>query len=68
MNKSQAKAKTTSLELVVSNIFAARKISASDRQFLRAALFLPNLLSITEQNQIKQVYEELMAGRISVVK
>ncbi|NES89684.1 MULTISPECIES: hypothetical protein [Okeania] len=68
MNKSQAKARTTSLELVVSNIFAARKISASDRQFLRTALFLPRLLSTTEQNQIKQVYEELMAGRISIVK
>ncbi|NEQ72337.1 MAG: hypothetical protein F6K23_04135 [Okeania sp. SIO2C9] len=68
MNKSQAKARTTSLELVVSNIFAARKISASDRQFLRMALFSPRSLSITEQKQIKQVYEELMAGRISIVK
>ncbi|MDY7007452.1 MAG: hypothetical protein SWX82_26850 [Cyanobacteriota bacterium] len=68
MNNSQAKAKTTSLELVIGNIFAARKISASDRQFLRTVLFLPNLLSITQQNQIKQIYEELMAGRISIVK
>ena len=68
MNKYQAKARKTPLELVVSNIFAARKISASDRQLLRTALFSPNLLSTTEQNQIKQVYEELMAGRISVVK
>lgn len=68
MNKSQVKARTTSLELVVSNIFAARKISASDRQFLRLALCSPRSLSIIEQKQIKQVYEELMAGRISLVK
>ncbi|NEO58157.1 MAG: hypothetical protein F6K54_36960 [Okeania sp. SIO3B5] len=68
MNKFQAKARTNSLELVVSNIFAARKISASDRQRLRMALCSPHLLSTTEQNQIKQVYEELMAGRISIVK
>ncbi|GGA13186.1 hypothetical protein [Okeania sp. KiyG1] len=68
MNNSQAQSKTTSLELVISNIFAARKISASDRQLLRTVLLLPNLLSITQQNQIKQIYEELMAGRISIVK
>ncbi len=68
MNNSKVEARKISLESVVNNILAVRKISASDRQVLRLALFSIHSLSIREQEQIKQVYEELAAGRISLIK
>ncbi len=68
MNNSKVEARKTPLESVVKNILAVRKISASDRQILRLALFSLHSLSIREQDQIQQVYEELEAGRISLIK
>ena len=57
-----------SLEAVVEHIFVVRKISASDRKILRLALFSPHSLTVTEQHQIKLVYEELKAGRIAIAE
>jgi hypothetical protein len=68
MNKTKVKPRKFILESVVQNIFTVRQISASDRQCLRSALFSLHSLTLTEQDQIKQVYEELKAGRISIVK
>ncbi|MGK7923607.1 MAG: hypothetical protein AB4080_26780 [Trichodesmium sp.] len=68
MNNIKVKTRKFPLEPVVQNIFTARQISASDRQCLRSALFSLHSLTVTEQAQIKQVYEELKAGRISIVK
>ena len=68
MNNPIVEARKIPLESVVKNIFAVRKISASDRQVLRLALFSLHSLSIREQDQIQQVYEELEAGRISLIK
>ncbi|MGD1805212.1 hypothetical protein ACP6PL_07185 [Dapis sp. BLCC M126] len=68
MNNSKVKARNVPIESVVKNILAVRKISASDRQVLRLALFSLHSLSITEQDQIQTIYEELEAGRISLIK
>lgn len=68
MNNTQVEARKNSLESVVKQIFAVRKISASDRKILRLALFSPHSLTVTEQHQIERVYQELKAGRISIVE
>ncbi|MDJ0555192.1 MAG: hypothetical protein QNJ68_12270 [Microcoleaceae cyanobacterium MO_207.B10] len=57
-----------SIETVVENILAIGKISAWERKFLRLALFSPRSLTVTEQEQIKRVYEELNAGRIMITE
>ncbi|MGB3511550.1 MAG: hypothetical protein WBA93_20385 [Microcoleaceae cyanobacterium] len=57
-----------SLDSVVEHIFSVGKISALDRKFLRLALFSSHSLTVTEQDQIKLVYEELKAGRIVVAE
>lgn len=68
MNNTQLETRKNSLESVVKQIFAVGKISASDRKLLRLALFSPHSLSVTEQHHIERVYEELKAGRISIVE
>lgn len=68
MNNTQVEARKNSLESVVKQIFAVRKISASDRKILRLALFSPHSLTVTEQHLIERVYQELKAGRISIVE
>ncbi|MGD1717122.1 hypothetical protein [Dapis sp. BLCC M172] len=68
MNNSNVEARKIPIESVVENILAVRKISSSDRQVLRLALFSLHSLSLREQDQIQQVYEELEAGRISLIK
>ena len=57
-----------SLESVFKSIFAVGKISPSDRQILRSAVFSFHCLNIKQQDQLKQIYEELEAGRISLIK
>ena len=57
-----------SLESVFKSIFAVGKISSSDRQILRSAVFSFHCLNIKQQDQLKQIYEELEAGRISLIK
>ncbi len=68
MNNPKVEAIKIPLESVVKNIFTVRKISASDRQILRLALFSLHSLTVAEKDQIQQVYEELEAGRISIIK
>lgn len=66
MNDTQVESIKKSLDSVVENIFCVGKISALDRKVLRLALFSSHSLTVTEQDQIKLVYEELKAGRIVV--
>jgi len=68
MKNTKVEARKIPLESVVKNILTVRKISASDRKILRLALFSFHSLTVTEKDQIKQVYEELEAGRISLIK
>ncbi|MEM1171879.1 MAG: hypothetical protein AAGJ08_23050 [Cyanobacteria bacterium P01_H01_bin.35] len=68
MNNYKVEARNISIESVVKNILAVRKIYASDRQFLRLALFSLNSLTVIEQDHIQQVYEELQAGKITLIK
>ncbi|NEQ38912.1 MAG: hypothetical protein F6K40_22610 [Okeania sp. SIO3I5] len=68
MKNTKIEARKISLESVVKNILTVRKISASDRKTLRLALFSFRSLTVTEKEQIKEVYEELKAGRLSLMK
>ena len=57
-----------SLESVIKRIFTVGTISPSDRQVLRSAVFSFHCLNLKQQDQLKQVYEELEAGRIRLIQ